>query len=73
MRVGDQTLTVPQYGCVLVEPQRMRQVFNDSEREALWLIVGVGDDGDIPREAYYPEDPATLPAELAGKTWPPPQ
>ncbi len=35
MRVGDQTLTVPKYGGVLVGPAELRQVFNE-----LWLIIG---------------------------------
>ncbi len=33
MRVGDETLTVPKYGGVLVGPDQLRQVFNDTEHE----------------------------------------
>ena len=40
MRVGDETLTVPKYGGVLVGPEQLRQVFNDTDDEVLWLIVG---------------------------------
>ena len=40
MRVGDETLTVPKYGGVLVGPDQLRQVFNDTAVEVLWLIVG---------------------------------
>ena len=40
MRVGDETLTVPKYGGVLVGPDQLRQVFNDTDDEVLWLIVG---------------------------------
>ena len=40
MRVGDETLTVPKYGGVLVGPDQLRQVFNDTDAEVLWLIVG---------------------------------
>ena len=40
MRVGDQTLTVPRYGGVLVGPNELRQVFNDTDEEMVWLIVG---------------------------------
>jgi mannose-6-phosphate isomerase-like protein (cupin superfamily) len=38
-RVGDETLTVPKYGGVLVRPNQLRQVFNDTDAEVLWLIV----------------------------------
>src|SRR5262245_14477844 len=37
---GDETLTVPKYGGVLVGPEQLRQVFNDTDGEVLWLIVG---------------------------------
>ena len=30
LRVGDETLTVPRYGGVLVGPDQLRQVFNDT-------------------------------------------
>ena len=40
MRVGDETLTVPRYGGVLVGPDQLRQVFNDTDAEVLWLIIG---------------------------------
>ena len=39
MRVGDKTLTVPKYGGVLVGPCELRQVFNDTDSDVLWLIV----------------------------------
>src|SRR5882724_9242728 len=40
IRVGDETLTVPKHGGVLVGPEALRQVFNDTATDALWLIVG---------------------------------
>jgi len=40
LRVGDETLTVPRYGGVLVGPNQLRQVFNDTDTEVLWLILG---------------------------------
>src|SRR4051812_20035508 len=40
LRVGVETLTVPKYGGVLVRPEQLRQVFNDTDEEVLWLIVG---------------------------------
>src|SRR5580698_2390006 len=40
MRIGDETLTVPKHGGVLVGPDQLRQVFNDTDAEVLWLIIG---------------------------------
>jgi mannose-6-phosphate isomerase-like protein (cupin superfamily) len=76
MRVGDETLTVPKHGGVLVGPNMLRQVFNDTDADVLWLIVGApelefepGKPADI--KVYYPTDPTQLPKELAGAVWPP--
>lgn len=76
MRVGPETLTVPKYGGVLVGPNMMRQVFNDTEGEVLWLIVvapenefGPGEKFDL--KLFWPTDPKQLPKELAGVDWPP--
>jgi mannose-6-phosphate isomerase-like protein (cupin superfamily) len=38
MRVGDETITVPKHGGVMVGPKLLRQVFNDTNEEVLWLI-----------------------------------
>ena len=76
IRVGEETLTVPKYGGVLVGPESMRQVFNDTDSEVLWLIIGApenefgpGESFDIKR--FWPTDPKQLPKELAGVVWPP--
>ena len=73
MRVGKDTLTGPRHGCVLVRPDRLRQVFNDTAEEVLWLVVGAPRDGvsAVDASQFYPEDPKSLPAELAGRAWPP--
>ena len=75
MRVGEKTVTVPKYGCVLVAPQMLRQVFNDTPEDALWLIVAAPQEGQsgsaMDTSRIYPEDPKSLPAELAGRVWPP--
>src|SRR5579871_5953264 len=52
MRVGEETLTVPKYGGVLVGPDMMRQVFNDTDSEVLWLIVGAPDQEFGPGESF---------------------
>ena len=79
MRVGDETLTVSKYGGVLVGPDQMRQVFNDSDEEVLWLIIGApeeleflkGSQSDMDLSLIYPVDPTKLPKELDGVIWPP--
>lgn len=76
IRVGEETLTVPQHGGILVGPQLLRQVFNDTESDVLWLIVGAPESELEPHEVgdmtlYYPVDPKQLPKELAGSEWPP--
>jgi mannose-6-phosphate isomerase-like protein (cupin superfamily) len=79
MRVGDETLTVPRYGGVLVGPDQLRQVFNDTDAAVLWLIVGAPEETEFLPGAktkpdlslIYPTDPTHLPKELAGMEWPP--
>jgi mannose-6-phosphate isomerase-like protein (cupin superfamily) len=79
MRVGNETLTVPKYGGVLVGPEQIRQVFNDTAAEVLWLIVGAPEELELLPTAktkpdlsvIYPVDPKQLPQELAGVEWPP--
>ena len=79
MRIGDETLTVPKHGGVLVGPEQLRQVFNDTNDEVLWLIVGApeeleflqGSKSEIDLSLFYPVDPKQLPKELAGEEWPP--
>jgi mannose-6-phosphate isomerase-like protein (cupin superfamily) len=79
MRVGGETLTVPKHGGVHVGPDSLRQVFNDTDDEVLWLIVGAPEELELLPGAptkpdlslIYPEDPTQLPPELAGVQWPP--
>jgi mannose-6-phosphate isomerase-like protein (cupin superfamily) len=78
LRVRDKTLTVPKYGGVLVGPGEFRQVFNDTDAEVLWLIVGAPEETEFLPDAktkpdmslIYPVDPKQLPKELAGVEWP---
>jgi uncharacterized cupin superfamily protein len=78
MRVGEETLTVPKYGGVLVGPEQLRQVFNDTDAEVLWLIIGgpeeleflPGSNVKPDMALIYPTDPKELPKELAGVNWP---
>src|SRR5437588_11251525 len=78
MRVGSETLTVPKYGGVLVGPN-VRQVFNDTDAEVLWLIIGApeeleflqGSKSKMDLSLIYPVNPKELPKELARAEWPP--
>ncbi|HEX4629732.1 MAG TPA: cupin domain-containing protein [Chthoniobacterales bacterium] len=75
MRVGDETLTVPRYGGVLVGTEQLRQVFNDTDSEVLWFVVGAPEETEFlpggtskpDLSLIYPVDPKQLPTELGGK------
>jgi mannose-6-phosphate isomerase-like protein (cupin superfamily) len=79
LRVGDETLTVPRYGGVLVGPDQLRQVFNDTDADVLWLVIGAPEELELLPDStskpdmslIYPTDPTQLPRELAGVDWPP--
>jgi len=79
MRVGEETLTVPKHGGVLVGPEQLRQIFNDTDTEVLWLVVGAPEELEFLPTAktkpdlslVYPVDPKQLPKELSGIEWPP--
>lgn len=79
LRVGDKTLTVPKHGGVLVGPGEIRQVFNDTDEDVLWLIVGApeeleflqGSRSKMDLSLIYPTNPTELPPELDGVAWPP--
>lgn len=72
---------MPRYGGVQVGPDRLRQVFNDTDEEVLWLIVGAPEELEFLPGAktkpdmslIYPTDPTQLPKELTGVQWPPKQ
>jgi uncharacterized cupin superfamily protein len=73
IRVDDDLLTLSPHSALLVEPDSVRQIFNDTHRDALWLVVGAPpepantmtmSDEDI---AYrYPDGLKVLPPELGG-------
>jgi hypothetical protein len=70
---------VPTHGGVLVGPNELRQVFNDTDAEVLWLVVGAPEETEFlpgvtikpDMSLIYPVDPKQLPKELAGVEWPP--
>jgi len=76
IRIGEETITVPRYGGVWVGPSLLRQIFNDTDAETLWLIVGAPEAEFGPNKGpdlkfVYPVDPTQLPPELKGVEWPP--
>ena len=72
MRIADdEPLTLPPHSAVLVESDTVRQVFNDTEADALWLVVGAPPEPANTLEmtpetlaALYPDGPKALPPEL---------
>jgi mannose-6-phosphate isomerase-like protein (cupin superfamily) len=74
MRIGEETITVEKHGGVLVGPAMLRQVFNDTEGEVLWLIVGAPEEKPedfADPKLLYPVSPTQLPPELGDAVWPP--
>jgi quercetin dioxygenase-like cupin family protein len=74
VRVGDEVLTLRPHDALLVEPEHVRQLFNDSDTDALWLVVGAPREDfsstlemtDEQLTAMYPDGPKALPPELGG-------
>jgi quercetin dioxygenase-like cupin family protein len=74
MRVGEEVLTLRPMSAVLVEPEDVRQLFNDTDADALWLVLGAPREGvsstlEMTEEqlaAMYPDGPKALPPELGG-------
>jgi mannose-6-phosphate isomerase-like protein (cupin superfamily) len=76
IRVDGTTYTIQKHEGIHVWPRQIRQVFNDTEEEVLWLIFGApgneiakGEKPDLKK--FYPSDSEALPPELAGISWPP--
>jgi uncharacterized cupin superfamily protein len=71
IRVGEQLHTLEPLGSLLVDPAEIRQLFNDTEDDQLWLVVGAPPEpantlemtsDDL--EWLYPDGPKALPPEL---------
>ena len=72
VRVGDDLLTLEPLSALYVEADTVRQVFNDTDADALWLVVGAPPEAANTLEmtaeqlAYlYPDGPKALPPELS--------
>ena len=74
IRVDDEVFTLEPLSAVLVEPEHVRQLFNDTDQDGLWLIVGAPREGvdstlEMTEEqlaTMYPDGPKALPSELGG-------
>jgi len=72
MRIGDQVHTLEPHSSVLLEAATVRQVFNDTGEDVLWLVVGAPPELANTLEMtpellalMYPDGPKALPPELA--------
>ena len=72
VRIGEDVLTLDPLSALVVEPRTVRQVFNDTEADALWLVCGAPPEPADTREMspetladLYPDGPTALPPELA--------
>jgi quercetin dioxygenase-like cupin family protein len=71
IRIGDDLHTLEPLSSLLVEPDQVRQLFNDTDAEQLWLVVGAPSEPANTLEMtdetlawIYPDGPKALPPEL---------
>jgi len=75
-RVDEELLTLLPLDTLLVTADSTRQLFNDTEADQLWLVVGAPPELANTLEMtpeqlarLYPDDPKALPPELGGGTF----
>ena len=73
IRVEDDLLTLEPLSTLLVEPTTVRQIFNDTDVDALWFVVGTPAEAANTLEMseedlawMYPAGPKAPPPELEG-------
>lgn len=73
IRIGDDLHTLKPLGTVLIEPRDVRQLFNDTNADQLWLVVGAPPEPANTLEMtaeelawLYPDGPQALPPEIDG-------
>lgn len=71
VRVGQDLHTLEPLSALLVEPAEIRQLFNDTDADQLWLVVGAPPEPANTLEmtpedlaCIYPDGPKALPAEI---------
>jgi uncharacterized cupin superfamily protein len=70
LRVDGELLTLEPMSAVAVDPESVRQVFNDTAADQLWLVVGSPAEPTRTVEDMafmYPDGATALPPELAGE------
>ncbi len=72
LHVDEDLLTLSPLSAVLVEPQTVRQPFNDTDADQLWLVVGAPPEAANTLEMteaelawLYPDGPKAMPPELS--------
>ena len=72
IRIGEDSLVLPRLSAVYVEPDSVRQIFNDGEADTLWLVMGAPQEAantlEMSEETLaflYPDGPKALPPELS--------
>jgi len=70
---AEEPLTLAPLDSLLVEPGSVRQLFNDSDADQLWLVVGAPPElantlemSEAQLREMYPDGPKALPPELGG-------
>ena len=73
IRIGDELVELEPMDSLLIEPGDVRQIFNDTDADALWLVFGappeVGSTLEMTAEQLefmYPDGPKAMPEELGG-------
>jgi uncharacterized cupin superfamily protein len=72
IRVDDDLLELPRLSSLLVTPESVRQLFNDTDADVLWLVFGTPTEAantlEMSEETVaflYPDGPKALPPELS--------
>jgi len=74
VRIGEEVLTLSPMDTLLIEPETVRQLFNDTGADQLWLVVGAPPEAisstlEMSEEQLrfmYPDGPKAMPPELKG-------
>ncbi|MBK8295512.1 MAG: cupin domain-containing protein [Solirubrobacterales bacterium] len=71
LRVDRELLVLEPMDSVVVEPESLRQLFNDTDKDQLWLVTGAPQEfantlemSEADLAWHYPEGPQALPPEL---------
>ncbi|HEX3238981.1 MAG TPA: cupin domain-containing protein [Solirubrobacterales bacterium] len=74
VRIDGEALTLAPLDTLLVGPDSVRQLFNDTDADQLWLVVGAPPElantlemSEEQLRALYPDGPKALPPELGGE------